>query len=243
MTFLYLKGSASVETIILSTAMVPLILGIMTVGRQQKDTNQHVQIARYVAWERTVSNDYQLGAKVNDDINARFVDDASGLISSVSNDTAAEPNNEYRLQIIPESSSDIPTLASGSINMISELSNGFEAIHDTAGSVIGSLSGLKVDWVDQPQGVYTNTVEVAGSSDDQASKLYRNTIMVDSWGANGPAETEERVRNLLPGSVFRKPADIVAKTVGVLPIFKELRKMEGQFGEIDATSLPGDRKP
>ena len=65
-------------------------------------------------------------------------------------------------------------------------------------------------------------------------------FLTDTWGASGPGQVEKRVRSLVPMTVLRPVGDALSN-IGVLPIFQELKKLDGIFGEVKPDVLPPDR--
>jgi len=64
-----------------------------------------------------------------------------------------------------------------------------------------------------------------------------NAIMVDGWSAGSDAQARQRVRSLVPASGLTEVGDMLSH-IGAIPVFKELRRLDGAFGHVDMNVLP-----
>ena len=235
-------GSAMTEMIVLSMVMIPLFAGISKIGSQQAETNSHDQLARYAAWERTVSNNYDLSSGLGKTMNRRFLSDDNGLIYSGLN-SSSDSGEKYSARLVCAGEQDVPSLSSAKIT--DKVATGLKKFGEFADDAFSVFNGsANIDWVTKGSGVYLNQVAIA---EEQAQvgcgEFYGNAIMVDGWVVKDSRQAEARAATFVPAIVFAPAADLVANTVGRVPIFKEISKMDGVFGNVEGEVIPTDRKP
>lgn len=64
-----------------------------------------------------------------------------------------------------------------------------------------------------------------------------SVILVDGWSAGSDDQARRRVRSLMPASALQPLGDLLSN-VGVIPMFKELKQLDGAFGHVDMDALP-----
>lgn len=259
-----LSGSAMIEFALLLLVMVPLFIGIPMIGKliDLRQTNE--QAARYAAWESTV---YPQNALVDGKpyaVKQRFYSDASHVLSSQASDAGvnalwgekqdSDPAgwiNEGQIQIDQESANARPfdrNISSPTIAM----SIGQQA--GRAGEILDGLSGnswgLTSDGLlragvgvnVKSNGWLTSGLQSCADEDVFACTSSTSAIVVDGWSASSDDQARRRVRSLMPSSAL-EPLGNAVSLVGHLPVFKELKLLDGAFGHVDMTVLPEYAKP
>lgn len=135
-------------------------------------------------------------------------------------------------------------------------------------SVLGdAMDGLidKADWDLEQKGLYTANVDVKVQGNKSMLKTedsvlsskcnsiqydtetfscisQSNVIFTDTWTGESPSNVDETVRSLVPSGnkLFTQMGKAIT-TVGYVPFFKELRRFEDAFGDVQEDVLPADR--
>ena len=267
----YHKGNALVEFTVLSAIMVPLVLFLPVIGKLSDVNNASVQASRYAAWERTIANSSEKpDIQVSKEVVNRFFGDPELLLETDKALIDLEEDGNSFWMVYESDSEQSQMLKRHSlIGQNASLSKvktknesvpvaGAEAISEGLASVGKAMSSLIPDskWDLEQKGLYTIEVstDVATNrllaegknclgveTDAVASCLrHRAAIFVDAWDSSSAAQTEERVRSLVPAGVFQPIGDKLSK-FGSVPLFEELKKLDGIFGEVNEDVLPPDR--
>lgn len=219
------KGSALLEFVLFAGVMVPVIILLPSLAATSESNHVSNQAARYGAWEQTLLRKDQ--ATLQKEIGSRFY-------------PATKKNND-----------DFELIVDVNESGLGGISGTVEKIVHTLGKTIGSVvpdsqwdftgGGLvSVSVAMQRNKLAVDDKDQACTS-EQPCMLHRSAILVDSWGASGPGQVEQRVRSLVPAGVLRPVGDTVAKIGKILPMFQELEKLDGAFGEVRPDVLPSNR--
>jgi len=253
------KGNAQTELLILVLVMVPAFMVLPTLGKLSDVNQSVVQASRYAAWERTVydpseKSDAQISAEISNrffrrqDVMIETRDDVLSIDefgnpfwATLSDDESSQGGEEIFIRTSNES---FPGIGS-------HLNNAIVTVGSTLGNIIPDS-----DWDLEQNGLYVAEVGVntqsnyllsgqtncngEESTDGEACIRRHTAILVDGWSSESSQETEERTRSLVPGGALAPVGDAVSR-LGGLPLFRELRRMDGMFGEVKPDVIPADR--
>jgi hypothetical protein len=249
------RGNAITEFAVLALVMVPA-MSIMTNMGKMSDTNQStIAATRYVAWERTVAQPSQkTEATIATEVNNRFFRDSDVVIESHQGLLdESEFSNGFSL-LANDKESIVVSMTNGSIPS----GTGADILSEGISTIAGVMEGLHsgANWDLETNGFYTAAVGanvaasqlLSGSTDcsgEESNDTFtcisrRNVIFVDGWTSDSPSQTEARVKALVPGGALKPVGDFLSN-FGALPVFKELKKMKGIFGDVREDVLPLDR--
>jgi len=256
-------GSALVEATVLLVVLLPVIYGVVMLGKviDLKQTTE--QAGRYAAWESTVYPAQGPDSQAPLEITQRFFGNPESTLQTAPQQPGNHPlwghqsrrpnarlEQETRVAILPDAvSADYdrnisqPTIAM----KVGQLAG-------KAGNVLDGLSGNS--WGLTPDGLLQANVGVqldgnawlGAGSDGCANKqstlclTSSAVILVDGWSASDDAQARKRVRSLVPASAL-EPLGNAVSIVGNLPMFGELKRLKGAFGHVDMTVLPEYAKP
>lgn len=254
------RGSALVETAILMVVLIPVMFGVVMIGKliDLKQTSE--QAGRYAAWEATVYPQSGIGGARPVAVRERFFGEASNVLSSRFSDAG---NN--RLWGESAQAADRSWAGKTAVTIDESTAVGNDHQHGigeptiamrvghaagSAGTILDGLSGNS--WglstnalVKSSVGVQVKANEWLASDESQGCGVSGNfaclqsssIILVDGWSASDDDQARRRVRSLVPASALQSLGDMVSN-VGHLPMFKELKKMDGAFGHVDMSVLP-----
>lgn len=262
----HMSGSAMIECALLMFLMVPVLVGIAMIGKLIDLRQTTEQAGRYAAWEATVYSRDSLAGGQPKAVRERFYGIASkGILSQ-----AADPGvnalwgekdkakvyakgllDATRVQIEESSARATPYLRDISTPTIA-MSIGQQA--GQSGEILDGLSGNS--WGLSSDGMLRAGVGVnvksnswlvssdqtCGAAGSFACIQSSSVILVDGWSASSDDQARRRVRSLMPASAL-EPLGNAVSLVGHLPVFKELKTLDGAFGHVDMTVLPKYAKP
>jgi hypothetical protein len=261
------SGSAMTEFAILTVVMVPLFFVMPTLGKITDINNTSIQASRYMAWERTVSNQQQktydeLGAELH---NRFLVHPEMGVRTGqgkITGDDAINPlwrsfksdatdqggrlvniDGQKKLPYREESAS------------LGEEEKLYQGIEQTGNLLSGVISDAK--WGLESSGLYVGRVGVAvenaglfsrggkdcGGAESQQTFVCverHNAILVDGWSAFSRTQVEQRTKAFVPGGIL-KPVGEMLSVTGAIPLMREMKGLEKSFGHVDVDVLPLDR--
>ena len=253
------KGSAMVETAILMVVLIPVIFGTVMVGKliDLKQTSE--QAGRYAAWEATVYPQSGPNGLRPAAVKERFFGAADSALSSTAREAGsntlwgeadASQGNSW------EDRTDIVIDESSATGLAYERGVGDASVAMRVGQAAGSsgeiLDGLSGNsWGLSTNGLVRAGVSIpvksnqwlpeggqtCGSEDGYVCLQSSSVILVDGWSASSDDQARRRVRSLVPASALQPLGDLVSN-VGRLPMFKELRQLDGAFGHVDMSVLP-----
>lgn len=266
-SFKAVRGNALTEFAVLALVMVPAMSLVPMLGKVS-DTNQStIEAARYVAWERTVSNTSQKSdEKIATEVSNRFfksndivIESAQGLFDDERFDNAFwSAGLDEDGKAVSLVSTKKQSLFVNSSNRAIPGNTGADILSDGVSTIAHAMSGLNsgANWDLEANGFYVAEVGVNISANNILSGAYdcegkesedtfgcmsrSNAIFVDGWTSDSPSQTKSRVQALVPGVALRPVGDFVSN-FGALPVFKELKKIKGVFGDVQADILPLDR--
>lgn len=270
-SYRYARGSAMTEFFVLAVIMVPAIAFIPMLAKVSDVNQSTIQAARYAAWERTVSDSSQKSdGQIATEVANRFYRDMDVMIETDGGVLADNPfENNYWGAGVDQNGDPISLVTVDGQNMFVNTTN--QAIPSgtganilsqgiaTIGSVMGSLIP-DASWDLEENGFYVAEVgvnvaanSILSTSDtpghdcggQQSTETFvcvsrRNAIFVDGWNSESPGQTRERVRSLVPAGALAPVGDFLSN-LGYMPLFRELRRMDGMFGNVQEDVLPLDR--
>lgn len=253
------KGSAMVETAILMVVLIPVIFGTVMVGKliDLKQTSE--QAGRYAAWEATVYPQSGPDGLKPAAVRERFFGAADNAISSTRREAGS--NTLWGAEDATQNPgwadrSGIEIDESSVAGLAYERGVGDASVAMRVGRAAGGsgeiLDGLKGNsWGLTTNGLVRAGVSVpvktnewlqagaqtCGSESGYVCLQSKSVILVDGWSASSDEQAKRRVRSLVPASALQPLGDLIAN-VGHLPMFKELKKLDGAFGHVDMSVLP-----
>jgi len=245
------RGSALAEFVVLLAVMIPLLFGIPMIGKLVDLRQTSVQASRYVAWESTVTD----AAQAPDDVQSRFFAEGEAPISTAP--TTPESNllwgsdrviggaeesmpmqtrvaiDETRASATPYADAYANGVGHGAAHAMGEL------VKDVGGIIDGFTGG---DWDIEPNGLLSGGVSIDFEGNEwleARTLLERSVIMNDGWSAGDDGHAAKRARTFVPtGAIEEHHVETVLTAAGLLPPFKELRRLDGAFGLVDMEPLP-----
>ena len=259
-------GNAMVEFALVATVLTPILLLTPTLTKTADANMATAQAARYGAWEQTVKpKDTDM---LENEINNRFYAKPDMAIRTNQGAvTAADQQNTFwnasgpNADLIRREDAALPVTVAVRERDLGGAAGIVGGAVDLLGDTLGSLSDSK--WDLDAGGLYTINVilklnnrknistdenspncgsgSINNSDSDNTCMGQQSAILVDTWSASGPSEVEERVRSLVPAGMLEPVGDIVSVAGDILPMFQELKNLDGAFGEVKPDILPPDR--
>jgi len=254
------QGGALVEFVLVAMVLAPMLILMPTLAKNADVSMATSQAARYGAWEQTVI--VKGGNELATEINNRFYAKSSIGINSSPGALAGDDVQRAfwggagmsdRLFSAGEEGIGVEVNESSLGGMAGKVESAIHKFGSAIGSIVPDsewdIGGGKLYTVDVgleiKDDIFT-TEESSGigcdgtAAEAKACVSQRAAILTDTWGARGPAQVEQRVRSLVPAGALEPFGKVVA-TVGVLPIFQELKHLDGAFGLVKPDILPDDR--
>lgn len=250
-----------VEFVLVVIALAPIFIFTPMLNKTADANLASAQAARYGAWEQTVAIGGKDDTTLRDEMINRFYTEPDAPIrTNQAALTGADQQNLYwggaglEGRLVDTAENDAlsvevdPTSVAGSAA--------------AAASIVSTLGGLNLpgsEWGLDGGGVRTVTVslnisdaalidedlqgETCQNAVDSVSRCMRqkSAILTDTWGARGPDQVAKRVRSLVPAAILQPVGDAISNVGTVLPMFQELKKLDGIFGEVKPDILPPDR--
>ncbi len=254
------NGSALVEATILMVVLVPLLFGVVMIGNliDLKQTSE--QAGRYAAWEATVYPSSGPGGTRPASVRERFFGDPANTLSSHASEAGtntlwgeSDTSEDRSWAGKTAVSIDESTVLAGNFQHGVGDSTVAMRVGETAGEAGTVLEGLGGNsWGLTSNGLVKSSIGVqvkanewlsgdgaqdCGANGNVACLQSSSVILVDGWSASSDDQARRRVRSLVPASALQPLGDAVSK-VGHLPMFKELKQLDGAFGHVDMGVLP-----
>lgn len=251
------RGAALTEFAVLTLILIPLLVGIPMIGKLVDLRQVAVQASRYAAWEATVDPH----ARPPRNVGERFFGDPAGAIVSAPSAAGDNPlwGEAARAggPADPERGAAPVTLDPAATAALAYA----RAPHDgvarrAAEAVRGVGEALERDdseWGLMGDGLLAGGVRVGVAANGWLEGIggggegggcaawrcfeERSVIMVDGWSAGGIGQATRRVRSLVPMGALEELGNVVSH-IGALPLFKELRGLDGALGHVDLAALP-----
>lgn len=244
-TIHYQTGQSTVEFVVLSLVMVPLLLIVPLLGKYMDIAQTTAEASRYTAFEGTVrhsssADGWKSDADLATEVRRRFFSNSDAPIKT--NDAAGD-FTAHRNTLWFDHRGD-PLLPQFAKNV------GVETQKDSMSQPFGALaSSFKLP----QENLYTGRVNV-NIADINDLKPFDSigltmtratTVLVDPWAASGPNQVTEKVQNA--GFLFPyQPLEIIAKPLGLLmsnPILAILGADSSppEVGRVDPNRVPSDR--
>ncbi len=249
------QGAAVVEFCVLCTAMVILMFAIPMVGNMIDARQASIQAGRYALWQSTV--DLPGGENVTL-LQDRFFSGTDALISSHTTDAdenrlwgsereAAKGMAGQTAIAIEDASIWMNTRAhadDSGLNVSAGVGAAIEAVGDAIGSVTDRTWGMgdtaltrtEIGVEVKSNGWFSATAE-EGACGGFGCLTQRGALLVDGWSAGGETQAKERTQAIVPATALEPIGDVVS-VLGNIPIFEELKDMDGMFGHVDMRPLP-----
>ncbi|MBX2878389.1 MAG: hypothetical protein KTR32_00575 [Granulosicoccus sp.] len=257
------KGGATLETIIIVSLLLPIVFGLVMIGKLI-DLRQVSELAgRYAAWQTTVNSRISLSDSQSVIVHNRFYTDPLRVISTEADNQVSHGTSNNRLWG-QSTSSTLNNLSSQTDVQIEKektvltaysfdlsaapVATGMGETVEQLGSILGDAQGNA--WDIEGNGIVRASINIgikantwlAGSNPscvttDSATCIQSSSvIMSDGWSAGSDDHAKRRVRSLMPTSAAQPVSDIISSAGGLL--FPELKGLEGAFGHVDMDVLP-----
>lgn len=241
----YQSGQSTVEFVVLSLVMVPLLLIVPLLGKYMDIAQTTAAASRYTAFEGTVrhsssTDGWKSDADLATEVRRRFFSNSDAPIKT--NDAAGD-FTAHRNTLWFDHRGD-PLLPQFVKNV------GVVTQKDSMSQPLGALAGS----FNLPQeNLYTGRVNV-NIADIKNLKPFDligltttrwTTVLVDPWAASGPDQVTDKVQNA--GLLFPyKPLELIAKPLGLLmsnPVLAILGTDSSppEVGRVDPNRVPSDR--
>lgn len=239
------RGQSTVEFVVLSLVMVPLLLIVPLLGKYMDIAQTTAVASRYTAFEGTVrhsssTDGWKSDAELAQEVRRRFFSNSDAPIKT--NDTAGNFNAHRNTLWFDHHGT--PLLADFVKNV------GVQTKKDTLSQPFGALaSSFKL-----PQdNLYTG--QVTANIDDISnlkpfdaiglSVVRHTTVLVDPWAASGPAQVTAKIQGA--GMLFPyQPLEVIATPLGILmsnPLMAILgtENTPPEVGRVNPDQVPADR--
>jgi hypothetical protein len=239
------RGQSTVEFVVLSLVMVPLLLIVPLLGKYMDIAQTTAEASRYTAFEGTVRHSsstagWKSDSELATEVRRRFFSNSDAPIKT--NDVAGDFNAHRNTLWFDHRGN--PLLQDFAKNV------GVETQKDSLSQPFGALAGN----FNLPQrNLYTGrvTVQVANIAgllpfDSIGLSMTRGTtVLVDPWAASGPDQVTAKVQGA--GLLFPyQPLDVIAQPLAVLmsnPVLAILGTdtTPPEVGRVDPDRVPQDR--
>lgn len=258
------RGSALAETSLLMVVMLPVLFGIVMIGKITDLKQTTVQAGRYAAWESTVHGSANGPTADARAVKSRFfeTEDAASGVESLNagrntlwGSGSRDPADKglWADTAIALSGRDISARYTADQPVQSAT---FTLRRTTAGvgNLLKSLRGN--EWglagaalvsarIEAPvvlDGWLGAAVFQCEGSSGVACIGSNSAILTNGWSASNDEQARRRVRSLVPASVLAPVGDALS-AAGALPMFSELGGLKSAFGHVDMRVLPEYAKP
>lgn len=243
----YQRGQSTVEFIVLSFVLVPLLLIVPLVGKYMDIAQTTAEASRYTAFEGTVhhsssTDGWKTDADLATEVRRRFFSNSDAPVKT--NDAAGDFNAHRNALWFDHRGAPLLPVFTGNVGVVTEK----ESMSQPAGAFASSFN--------LPQeNLYTGRVNV-NIADIPIPKLDPfdkigltttrwTTVLVDPWAASGPGEVTAKVKGadmLFP----YKPLEVIATPLAILmsnPILAILGAdtTPPEVGRVDPDRVPADR--
>ena len=260
-------GAALTEFAVLALVMVPLLLAVPMLGNLVDLRQTAVQAARYVAWEATVDAsgraptdvrarffgeaDAPLSSRPSDPGSNALWGERGAAPARAATESADGAGHEAVATRAPRSlalridEGGVGAFLTDDAFAGGDVGPGGAGVARRTGETVRDVGGLIAkatggEWDLTAHGLVRGGVRVdvdANAWLDAGTLTESAVAVVDGWSVGDDGEAKRRVRSFVPAAVLRPVGDAIA-TVGYLPVFAELRRLDGAFGHIDLSRLP-----
>jgi hypothetical protein len=257
------KGGATVEIIMIMSLLLPILFGLVMIGKLIDIRQVAEQASRYAAWQTTVHSRASLSNDQSIVIHNRFFADPERYIKTQADSRFSSNDKTNRLwgqsnlsnpntsssQTHIQIENDGQVLTEYSFNLsAAPVATGMGETVERLGSILDGANGNS--WDLEGNGIVKADVDVGvkangwltGSNrgclttDSRMCVQSSSVIMSDGWSADSDDHAKERARSLMPTSVAQPLSDVVGQVGGLL--FPELKGLKGAFGHVDMGVLP-----
>lgn len=263
------NGSASIEGIIVLWILVPIVFGVVMIGKLIDLRQTSEQAVRYATWQSTVTDRASLADTQSHTIKNRFFSDSSVPIltaNAADQQGQVEQNALWGIQTSPaaqrqQSQSHVEIIDDDAVLAAYTFDLSAAPVASRLGGYVERTGGLLDNAAGNAWGIVGNGLVRAEidvglkssdwlggsntqcvSTDPGACVTTSSVIMADGWSASSDDHARQRVRSLMPTSTFQSIGDVVADLGGFL-LFPELRGLKGAFGHVDMSVLPEYARP
>jgi hypothetical protein len=258
------RGQATTELTVSIIVAIPLILMTASLAKVADVNSSLVQAARYSAWEKAmVPNTLKTDEQIGGEIQARLLSAPESTLHS-QNPTSIDAQNPYWRGWGTPDGDDSRYFTAGTDDLSISITDSappgagtqWYDVGTRIGNAMGEFVGGRLDL--NENGFYKATVSAnirsdrylmdtnnssncAGHSDAVFVCARRDSaILADTWAAESPEQTAERVRKLMPIKVFD---GILAgiSDLSPLPLYEELGDLKNAPGYVEADAIPADR--
>lgn len=241
----YQRGQSTVELIVLSFVLVPLLLIVPLVGKYMDIAQTTAEASRYTAFEGTVrhsssTDGWKSDADLATEVRRRFFSNSDAPVKT--NDAAGDFNaHRNTLWFDHRGAPLLPVFASnvGVVTQKESMSQPFGALASSFKLPQENLytGRVNVNIADIPKLPPFDTIGLTTTR--------WTTVLVDPWAASGPGEVTAKVKGA--GMLFPyKPLEVIATPLAILmsnPILAILGAdtTPPEVGRVDPDRVPGDR--
>ena len=263
------QGAVIAEFVIIAGfVLVPLMIGLMFIGKYI-DTAQKMEVAgRYSIWERTVwyqdvpktlkkmgVDTGKVPVQINNEIENRVFSQKSAAIYLAQNDDKVNETEEVMSQSYwVDSSGNAISLYKYDANNFITVSDGKEAemygytsgLLDMLFSAFGAIGSFDIDL----QGAMSSTVSLTLIKPQFLDEMWvgditvsrTQTILADGWNSAGPTQAKTRVEGLTITKLLDWGVfNTFRDVISLLPMAKELHSDSLIFGHVDVEVVPVSR--
>jgi hypothetical protein len=258
-------GNAVTEFIAMLAALVPMFLLVPVMGKIGDMNQATVQASRFAAWERTVAaEDQKSDGQLVGEMHRRFYSSLGAFIKtgqSADNQNASHRNPMWRdhsgarlLRNFDDVSAGIensqtPGSGAGTVGqLMSTFLNAMGRFRGNSDNFLNNNGLYRADVSSNVAAIsmapFNHGTNCAGEQTDQTFLCIRrhNVILADSWSARDPEQVANRVKSLVPMSIFERFAvitDVLARAPDTLPMAQEFAGFRPGYVAPDV--IPPDR--
>ncbi len=261
------SGAALVESILIISVMIGLLVAIPSIAKRQDIRQSTVDASRYTTWQMTVSNaaDRELvidrffaepdasirSVQAELDENVFWRDQNTPLVRE---EAFLSVNSDARLTRNINTGESLVNLNSINLEVFEQAADA-GAIPDTITRTIRTVS----DWtggsnvIAANRGIVQTALSVGLGEGEQGNNQRvqcsgiggaadgcfsaSNAILVDGWEAKNNAAIEEGAKAMVPTKLLDSFGEVL-DALSVVPLLKEFKHMDDSFGCVNSTLLP-----
>jgi hypothetical protein len=241
------RGQALVEFLVATAALLPLVVGVVLVGRLQDVRAATLQSARYAAFGGALAGAAQ--AELQSEVRARFYTDPNHLPRAADRRNVPSGTNPHWTDVA-RAAPMIRTPGDVTVQLSTARPPGAAARAMTAATAgvdgLARLTGRSLDL--ERRGYYSAAVDVRIADVPSLTALgvtplalqARAQVLGDDWSSAGPAETVRRTSALVPTSPLRRVRPVLAPLAWALSLLEPaLRDL--CLAPVDPELVPLDR--
>jgi hypothetical protein len=241
------RGQAIVEFLVATAVLLPLVAGVVLVGRLQDLRAATLQSARYAAFGGALAG--TSSADLQSEVRARFFTDPDRLLRAADRRDVPSGTNPHWTDVA-RAASMIRTPGDVTVQLSNARPPGAAARAMTAATDgvdrVARLTGRSLDL--ERRGYFSAAVDVRIADLPSLTTLgvtplalqARAQVLGDDWSSAGPAETARRASALVPTSPLRRVRPVLAPLAWALSLLEPaLRDL--CLAPVDPELVPLDR--